>query len=41
MQIEQPVAGAVAYNAPPPPPNLLANVVQQDHQATTIQHIEP
>jgi hypothetical protein len=36
MQTEQPVAGAVAYNAPPPPPNPPANVVQQGHQAATI-----
>jgi hypothetical protein len=28
MQAEQPVAGSVAYNAPPPPPNPPANVVQ-------------
>jgi hypothetical protein len=41
MQTEQPVAGAIAYNAPPPPPNPLANVVQQGHQAATIQHGEP
>jgi hypothetical protein len=40
MRSEQPVAGAVAYNAPPPNPP--PNVVQQGHQATTIQHvIEP
>jgi hypothetical protein len=37
MRTEQP--GSVAYNAPPPPPNPLANVVQQGHQATTIQHV--
>jgi hypothetical protein len=36
---EQPVAGAVAYNAPPPPPNPPPNVVQQGHQAATIQHV--
>jgi hypothetical protein len=41
MQTEQLVAGAVAYNAPPPPPNLPANVVQQGHQAATIQHGKP
>jgi hypothetical protein len=47
MQTEQPVAGAIAFNAPPPPPNPPANVVQQgqqgqqSHQATTIQHVEP
>jgi hypothetical protein len=41
MQTEQPVAGAVAYNAPPPPPNLPVNVVQQGHQAATIQHDKP
>jgi hypothetical protein len=42
MQAEQPVAGSVAYNAPPPPAKPPANVVQQSHQATTIQHvIEP
>jgi hypothetical protein len=41
MQTEQPVAGAVAYNAPPPPPNPPGNVVQQGHQAATIQHGEP
>jgi hypothetical protein len=34
---EQPVAGATAYNAPPAPPNPPANVVQQGHQAATIQ----
>jgi hypothetical protein len=28
MRAEQPVAGSVAYNAPPPPPNSPANVVQ-------------
>jgi hypothetical protein len=28
MQVEQPVAGAIAYNALPPPPNPPANVVQ-------------
>jgi hypothetical protein len=38
MRSEQPIAGAVAYNAPPPPPNA----VQHGHQAATIQHlIEP
>jgi hypothetical protein len=31
MRIEQPVAGAIAYSAPPPPPNPLANMVQQGH----------
>jgi hypothetical protein len=36
MQAEQPVAGSMAYNAPPPPPNPLANMVQQGHQATMI-----
>jgi hypothetical protein len=41
MQTEQPVASAVAYNAPPLPPNPPANVVQQGHQAATIQHGEP
>jgi hypothetical protein len=41
MQAEQPVAGAIAYNAPPAPPNPPANVVQQGHQATTIQQGEP
>jgi hypothetical protein len=42
MRAEQPVAGRVAYNAPPPPPNPPANVVQQGHQAAMIQHvIEP
>jgi hypothetical protein len=41
MQAEQPVVGAIAYNAPPPPPNPPANVVQQGHQAATIQHVEP
>jgi hypothetical protein len=42
MRSEQPVAGSVAYNAPPPPPNPPANVVQQGHQAAMIQHvIEP
>jgi hypothetical protein len=41
MQTEQPVAGVIAYNAPPPPPNPLANMVQQGHQAATIQQVEP
>jgi hypothetical protein len=41
MQTEQPVVGAIAYNAPPPPPNPPANVVQQCHQAATIQQVEP
>jgi hypothetical protein len=35
MRSEQPVAGAVAYNAPPLPPNLPPNVVQHGHQAAT------
>jgi hypothetical protein len=39
MRAEQSVAGSVAYNAPPPPPIPPANVVQQGHQATTIQHV--
>jgi hypothetical protein len=39
MRSEQPVAGAVAYNAPPPPPNPPPNVVQHVHQAATIQHV--
>jgi hypothetical protein len=41
MQTEQPVADSVAYNAPLPPPNPPANMVQQGHQAITIQHVEP
>jgi hypothetical protein len=42
MRSEHPVVGVVAYNAPPPPPNPPPNVVQQGHQAATIQHvIEP
>jgi hypothetical protein len=42
MRAEQPVVGSVAYNLPPPPPNPPASVVQQGHQAATIQHvIEP
>jgi hypothetical protein len=42
MRSEQPVAGAVAYNAPPQSPNQPPNVVQQGNQAATIQHvIEP
>jgi hypothetical protein len=40
MGTEQPVAGAIAYNAPPSPPNPPANVVQQGHQAATIQQVE-
>jgi hypothetical protein len=32
-QVEQSVAGAIAYNAPPPSPNPPENVVQQGHQA--------
>jgi hypothetical protein len=39
MRAEQPVAGSMAYNAPLPPPNPPANVVQQSHQAATIQHV--
>jgi hypothetical protein len=39
MRAEQPVAGSVAYNASPLPPNPLANMVQQGHQATMIQHV--
>jgi hypothetical protein len=31
MRTEQRVAGAIAYNAPPPPPNPPANMVQQGH----------
>jgi hypothetical protein len=30
----------MAYNAPPPPPNPPANVVQQGHQAAMIQHVK-
>jgi hypothetical protein len=42
MRSEQPVAGAVAYNAPPPPPNPPPNAVQHGLQAAMIQHlIEP
>jgi hypothetical protein len=42
MWAEQPVTGSVAYNAPLPPPNPPANVVQQGHQAAMIHHvIEP
>jgi hypothetical protein len=41
MGTEQPVAGAIAFNAPPPPPNPPANVVQQGHQAATIQQVKP
>jgi hypothetical protein len=33
MQTEQPVAGAVAYNAPPPSPNPPANVVHNYHNS--------
>jgi hypothetical protein len=40
MQAEQPVAGVIAYNAPPAPPNPPENVVQQGHQAATIQQVE-
>jgi hypothetical protein len=39
METEQPVAGAIAYNAPPPNPPV--SVVQQGHQAATIQYGEP
>jgi hypothetical protein len=39
MQMEQPVAGAIAYNAPPPPPNPPANVVQQGHQAADTSNL--
>jgi hypothetical protein len=41
MRTEQPVAGSVAYNALPPPPNPQANMVQQRHQAAMIQHVKP
>jgi hypothetical protein len=41
MGTEQPVAGAIAFNAPPPPPNPPANVVQQGHQAAMIYQVEP
>jgi hypothetical protein len=41
MKTEQLVAGAVAYNAPPLPPNPPVNMVQQGHQAATIQLGEP
>jgi hypothetical protein len=41
MQAEQPVAGVIAYNAPPALPNPPANMVQQGHQAATIQQGEP
>jgi hypothetical protein len=41
MGTEQPVASAIAFNAPPPPPNPPVNVVQQGHQAATIQQVEP
>jgi hypothetical protein len=42
IRSEQPVAGAMAYNAPPPPPNPPPNATQHGHQAATIQHlIEP
>jgi hypothetical protein len=41
MQAEQPVAGAIAYNTPPAPPKPPVNVVQQGHQAATIQQVEP
>jgi hypothetical protein len=36
---EEPVAGAVAYNAPSPPPNPPPNLVQTGHQATMIQYL--
>jgi hypothetical protein len=39
MRAEQQVAGSMAYNVPPPPPNPPANMVQQSHQAATIQHV--
>jgi hypothetical protein len=39
MRAKQPVACSMAYNAPPPPPNPLANVAHQGHQAATIQHV--
>jgi hypothetical protein len=39
MRSEQPVAGAVAYNAPPPPPNPPPNTMQHGHQAAMSQHL--
>jgi hypothetical protein len=39
IRSEQPVAGAVAYNAPPPPPNPPPNAVQHGHQAAMSQHL--
>jgi hypothetical protein len=42
MLSEQPVAGTVAYNTPPLPPNPPPNATQHGHQAAMIQHlIEP
>jgi hypothetical protein len=38
MRAEQPVAGSMDYNAPPPP-NPPTNVVQQRHQDAMIQHV--
>jgi hypothetical protein len=36
IRSEQPVAGTLAYNAPPPPPNPPPNVTQHGRQAATI-----
>jgi hypothetical protein len=42
IRSEQPIAGVVAYNAPPPPPNPPPNALQHDHQDAMIQHlVEP
>jgi hypothetical protein len=42
IRSEQPIAGVVAYNAPPPPPNRPPNAAQHGHQDATIQHlVEP
>jgi hypothetical protein len=42
MRSEQLVAGDIAYNAPPPPPNAPPNPAQHGDQEAMIQHlIEP
>jgi hypothetical protein len=35
----QPVAGAIAYNNPPPPPNPPPNAPHHSHQTAMIQHL--
>jgi hypothetical protein len=39
MRPEQPIAGDIAFNASPPPPNPPSNATQHGHQAAMIQHL--